>query len=180
MGLDFHKAASVNVNWGYETVQIIWEVHNLKASWRILRNTSIEGSGRKAYKGGLEGAHNTLMVMWSLSQVSISMQKKFRINKPRDCVSHFAMMRPLEQTVLTFFWNEVLTYTGRATTSWSYQEGWGWQKEIGRNRIQERNAMLNTSEPLRKHVLELVSERELTQTKHVIIFLTKQNIDSAL
>lgn len=30
--------------------------------------------------------------------------------------------------------------------------------------------MLNTSEPLRKHVLELVSERELTQTKHVIIF----------
>ena len=85
-------------------------------------------------------------------------------------MSHFAMMRPLEQTVLTFFWNEVLTYTGRATISWSYQEGWSWEKELGRNRSQERSAVLNTSGPLRKHVLELASERELTQTKHVIIF----------
>lgn len=82
MGLDFHKAPSVNVNWSYGTVQIIWEENNLKASWRILRNTSIEGSGRKAYKGGLEGAHSTLLVTQSLSQVSISTQKKFRINEP--------------------------------------------------------------------------------------------------
>lgn len=156
MGLDFHKAPSVNVNWSYGTVQIIWEENNLKASWRILRNTSIEGSGRKAYKGGLEGAHSTLLVTRSLPQVSISTQKKFRINESRDYVSHFAMMRPLEQMVLTFFWNEVLTSTGRATTSWSYQEGWGWEKEIGRNRSQERNATLNTSGPLRKHILELV------------------------
>lgn len=156
MGLDFHKAPSVNVNWSYGTVQIIWEENNLKASWRILRNTSIEGSGRKAYKGGLEGAHSTLLVTRSLSQVSISTQKKFRINEPGTMWAILPWWGLWSKWCWHFFWNEVLTSTGRATTSWSYQEGWGWEKEIGRNRSQERNATLNTSGPLRKHILELV------------------------